>query len=76
MKGIFLNCANKDCRRMLLKEAFLPPGARISVKCPYCGVSQKIEAEVNKLRIVIIHRPAKPQVLTNEDDDDILMLNV
>lgn len=76
MKGIFVGCPNHNCKKPLLTEAILPPRTSFKMLCSYCGSRSKLEAEAGKLRVILIHRPVESVELTDDDDDDIVMLNV
>lgn len=76
MKGIFIACPNPQCKKPLVTEAQLPPRTSFKLLCAYCSTRVKIETDIGKLRIIIIHMPVQNVPLTDDDEDDIVILNV
>ncbi len=76
MKGVFISCPNPNCKKPLLTEAYLPARSTFKMLCSYCGSRSKLEAEPGKLRVILIHKISTAVELTDDSDDDIVMLNM
>lgn len=72
MKGIFVNCPLKQCKKPLFKNAYFRPGTIFTTRCYWCGsiISVKSELTVLELRI------DKKTEEFDEDDSSIVSLSL
>lgn len=66
MKGIFINCPSSDCKKMLLKNAYLRIGSYLTIRCYHCGALVILRAEEAKITLRLVEDPRKQP----EDEDD------
>lgn len=81
MRGIIINCANKECRKMLMKNTYLRPGSFLTVRCFHCGVIVDVHADQGTIKMKIggeiqQNKPVEKSSLTDEDDEDMIFLSV
>lgn len=74
MKGIFINCPNRDCKKMLMKNAYLRPGSYLTTKCYHCGAMVTIESEQGNIKLKC--QPVDKFDLTDDEDDGIINLHL
>ena len=74
MRGVFVNCPNKDCKKMLMKDVYLRPGSHFTFKCYYCGFTITISAEVGIIKTTIVKRE-ETEELTDDEEDDTFFLS-
>lgn len=74
MKGIFVNCPFKDCKKMLLKNANLRPGTYFTTACYHCGTITEVTSEPGKISLRIIKIP--DEYLTDDEDSSIVSLSL
>lgn len=75
MRGIVIYCANNDCRKPVLRDAYLRVGSRCSIRCFACGMATDIESTPTGItrRVIIIAKPLtnipeRPTMKTDEQD--------
>ncbi len=73
MKGIFINCPSKQCKKILMKNVYLRPGSFLTTKCYWCGASVEVISEQNR---IILKPIVDKSDLTDEDDDGIVNLSI
>lgn len=49
MQGIVLHCANQECKKLLMKEAYLAIGTKFKFKCYWCGHTIEIKSEPKRI---------------------------
>ena len=64
MRDLFINCP--DCKKLLLKGAYLRVGTKFTMKCFSCGTSISIRSESGK----IICKVDREEVIKIDDDED------
>lgn len=74
MKGIFINCPNRDCKKMLMKNVYLRPGSYLTTKCYHCGSMVSVESEQGNIKLKC--EPVDKFNLTDEEDDGIINLHL
>lgn len=74
MKGIFVQCPFKDCKKMLLKNAHLRPGTYFTTACYHCGTITTVRAEPGKIELTIDKIP--DEYLTDDEDSGIVSLSL
>lgn len=72
MRGIFVACPAKDCKKPLFKDAYLRPGSRLTIKCFHCGAMVAAKAEAGQLILELLN-PPEPEVIDDEDDGVVIM---
>lgn len=70
MKGIFINCPSKDCKKMLLKNVVLRTGTRFTLKCFHCGAGVSVEAQQGNIQLKLLTPVVDIAVDNSADDDD------
>jgi len=70
MKGIVLHCPNYKCQKLLGKDAFLPYGTELKLKCYYCGHFVQILSERKGIKL----SDFSSENLTEEKKCDIIFL--
>lgn len=71
MRGILIKCPFKECRKPLIKDAYLRIGSYLAVKCYHCGVLVEIRAEASNITLKIMENP---NVLTDDEDSGIVFM--
>ena len=62
MQGIVIHCPNHDCRKLLLKEANLPPTTSMKLKCYHCGHLIHVQADYKGIKLKDCSRNEKPGI--------------
>ncbi len=70
MKGIFINCPNKDCKKMFLKSAVLRVGTAFIGRCFHCGEQISLKVLPGNIELRLINAPVDIPVDNSEIDDD------
>lgn len=73
MKGIFVRCPNPDCKKNLLKDAYLRPGSGFLCRCFNCGETVDIRAEPGKIIVKLIKELDN---LTEDEDNAIIFMKL
>ncbi len=60
MLGIVIHCPNPGCKKLLLKEANLPPTTSFKTKCFWCGHMVQVASDYKKIALKDL----------NKDEDD------
>jgi hypothetical protein len=72
MKGMFINCPARNCKKMLFKNAYFRPGTFFTTRCYHCGSIVTIQSE--NLNIKLILERVKEEF--DEEDEDIVNLSI
>ncbi|HBX15893.1 MAG TPA: hypothetical protein DEF57_01125 [Candidatus Magasanikbacteria bacterium] len=51
MQGIVLHCPNISCKKLLLKDANLPPTTNFKLKCFWCGRMVNIKSDFKRITL-------------------------
>lgn len=78
MKNIIVYCPNQDCRKILIKEAYLRPGSKFKIKCYHCGSASYLRGETGNKILTELDEyiQTKKKSLTNNENSDTLFLKV
>lgn len=73
MKSIIINCPVPDCRKMLMKNAYLRPGSYLTTKCYYCGEIITVISENGRL---VIKQEGHDHEAGLTDDEENAIINL
>lgn len=62
MRGIVVHCPNPDCKKLLMKEASLPPTTQFQVKCYWCSHLIKLDVDFKRIGIKDMTLNSKPGI--------------
>lgn len=80
MKGNFQYC--HGCKKLLMKNVYMRPGCKLTLKCFYCGTVQQFifgageEVEINIEKLGDINHLKKENNLTAFSDSDIMFISI
>lgn len=75
MKGVFINCPYGNCKKLMIKNAYLRPGSFLTLKCFHCGQTVVVNSESG--RILLSKQIDRSQeTLQNDEIDDIVFMSV
>lgn len=72
MKGVFVNCPSRECKKMLAKNVTLRPGDGFTIRCFNCGTLVDIRAEASRLILKTIKEKTD---LTDDEEDGIIFVH-
>ena len=72
MKGVFVNCPSRECKKMLAKNVTLRPGDGLQMRCFNCGLLVDIRAEVGKITVKLLK---ERESLTDDEEDGIIFIH-
>lgn len=79
IKGVFINCPYKICKKMLLKDAYLRNGVDFKMRCYFCGEAVQIEVEAGEIKLRMLNPPVDKSVdnstFDEEEENDIIFLS-
>lgn len=72
MKGLFINCPYKACKKLMIKNAYLRPGSFLTIKCYNCGGSVEIDVDQGIINL----RKTLDKDLQDDLEDDTVFMSV